>query len=255
MKNETSNKANFKAIMININLGVGFYNCHLSVRVYNDTRAACMVDTATNSHTGAAIISLKDNPEWAKVLDDAVDCEVVDIDGFDFDEKLMKVNNLKIKNNGNVMRFAQGIIYPKAYDYNCKVTFREPYFGKDKPLPDPYPIIIKTEQINEYQVYQRGFTYTIKHDDAHAWADGRLRYEVPGVYREEVENLTYRTRYTVFNEDNKKQYDKVKLLEEDDRDNYLNRLQYAVYTAWRDDLDIRETVREEFSESLYADYL
>ena len=247
----TSNKDNFKSVNIRLDVGIGFYRCGLSVRVYDSTRTACIVDM--QDHNCAAIISLKDNLAWAKLLDTAADDETVVIDGFVYETDLMHVNNIKIKNNGKVKRFSKGIIYPKAYDYNCKITFRVSYLGKEIKISDPYPVVIKTEQINEYQVYQKGFTYTVKHDDVHAWADGRLRYEVLGIYREEVD-VNYNTRYTVFDKNMKKQYDRVKMLEEDTY-NYLNRLQYAVYTAWRDDLNVRETVKEEFSDSFYADYL
>lgn len=249
---QKENKTDFKFVNIRLDVGVGFYRCGLSALVYESTRTACIVDTQARS--GAAIISLKNNPGWAKLLDTADNNETIVIDGSTYEVDLMHVNGLRLK-NGKVTKFPKGIICPKAHDYIYKIVFREPYFGKDRDLPIEQPYIVKTGQINEYQVYQRGFTYTIRHDDVHAWADGRLRYEVLGVYREDVKSLTYKTKYTTFNENMKKQYDRVKMLEEDDKDNYLNRLQHAVYTAWQDNLDIRETVKEEFADSLYADYL
>lgn len=244
---------NFKSINIRLDVGVGFYRCGLNVRVYESTRTACIVDTQARS--GAAIISLKNNPSWAKLFDISADGETIVIDGSTYDVDLMHVNGLRLKNGEKVTEFSKGIICPKAYDYIYKIVFREHYFGNDCDLPVEQPYIVKTGQINEYQVYQRGFTYTVRYDNAHAWADGRLRYEVLGVYREDVERLTYKTRYTTFNKNMKKQYDRVKMLEENDKDNYLDRLLNAIYTAWQDDLDIRETVKEEFSESLYVDYL
>lgn len=254
MKNEnTSSNANFKSVNIRLDVGVGFYRCGLSVRVYESTRTACIVDT--QSRSGAAIISLKSNPAWAKVLDTAADGETVDVDGFIYATDLMRVNGLKLKKGDLVEKFSKGILYPKAYDYNCKVVFREPYFGEDCDLPAEHPYLVKTCQINEYQVYQRGFTYTIKHDNVDAWQDGRLRIEVVNVYKEDTDKYDLRSEITTYNEKLKTQYDKVRLLEENADDNYLLRLEDAIHHAWYNgERDVLEVVKREFANSWYTDF-
>jgi hypothetical protein len=235
-----------------LDVGVGFYRCGLSVRVYEATRTACIVDT--QSRSGAAIISLKSNPAWAKVLDTAADGETVDVDGFIYEVDLMRVNGLKLKNGDLTEKFSKGIIYPKAYDYNCRHVFREPYFGKETELAVEHPYIIKTGQINEYQIYQRGYTFTVGHDNIDAWADGRLRIEVRSVYKEDVDKYDYRHEVTVYNQSRKEQYDKVRLLEDGD-ENYLIRLELAITHAWYNgERDVLETVKREFANSWYTDF-
>lgn len=253
MKNENNSKVNFKSVNIRLDVGIGFYRCGLSVRVYEATRTACIVDT--QSRSGAAIISLKNNPTWAKVLDTAADGETVDVDGFVYEVDLMRVNGLKLKNGDLTERFTKGILYPKAYDYNCKVVFREPYFGKDCDLPVEHPYLVKTGQINEYQVYQRGYTYAVKHDNIDAWQDGRLRIEVVNIYKEDTDKYDLRSQITTYNEKLKTQYDKVRLLEENADDNYLLRLEDAIHHAWFNcERDVLEVVKREFTNSWYTDF-
>ena len=250
MKKE--NNANFKSVNIRLDVGIGFYHCGLSVRVYEATRTACVVDMQARS--GAAIFSLKNNPAWAKLLDTAADGETVVVDGFTYDVDLMRVKGLKLKNGDLTEKFSKGIIYPKAYDYNCKHVFRELYFGKETELAAEHPYIIKTGQINEYQIYQRGYTYSVKHDAIDAWQDGRLRIEVVGIYKEDTDKYDLRSQTTVYNEKLKQQYDKVRS-EENADDNYLLRLEDAIHHAWYNgERNVLETVRREFANSWYTDF-
>lgn len=251
MKNE--NKSNFKSVNIRLDVGVGFYRCGLSVRVYEATRTACVVDMQARS--GAAIFSLKNNPAWAKLLDTIADGETVDVDGFVYEVDLMHVNGLKLKNGDLTEKFSKGILYPKAYDYNCKVVFRESYFGKECDLPVEHPCLVKTVQINEYQLYQRGFTYTVKHDNIDAWQDGRLRIEVVNVYKEDTDKYSLQSQTTVYNEKLKQQYDKVRLSEENADENYLLKLEDAIHHAWYNgERNVLEVVKSEFANAWYTDF-
>lgn len=248
MKNEK-----FKNINVRLDIGVGFYRCGLSVRVYEATRTACVVDTQNRS--GAAIFSLKANPAWAKLVDTAANDETVVVDGFTYETDLMKVKGMKLKNGDVVEKFAKGIIYPKAYDYNCRHVFRESYFGKECEIPEEHAYIVKTRQVNEYQVYQKGYTFTVYHDDINAWRDGRLRIEVRNIYKEDIDKYDNKHHVDVYNEKLHKMYNKVRLLESNGSENYLVRLESAILIAWyNQEQDVLEVVKREFANSWHTDF-
>lgn len=258
MKNENvSSKPNFKSVNIQLDVGVGFYRCELSARLYESTGTACIVDR--NAKSGCAVIKLDCNPAWADLLRNADDNSTIVIDGLVYDDDFAEVEGLRVKVNGETTSYANGIIMPRAYDYNCRYEFRESYFGPKVNKPElvyiPHSKIIKTLQINEYQVYQRGFTYAVKHDNIDAWQDGRLRIEVVNIYKEDTDKYDLRSQTTVYNEKLKTQYDKVRLLEENADDNYLLRLEDAIHHAWYNgERDVLEVVKREFANSWYTDF-
>lgn len=240
-----------KEVNIKLNLGVGFYTCELSVRIYESTGTAGIIDR--NAKTGCAVIKLDRNPAWSALLCNADDNESITIDGSVYDQTYAEVEDLTVRVNlsSNETKFySKGIIMPRAYDYNWKLTFREGYFGASVAKPQCVycpPKIIRTLQVNEYQVYQNGHTYTVRHDNFKAWEDGRLRIEVVGVMSIDL---------TIDNSDSERIYNDLAYAEfckvKDptkipDEENYIIRLIYALIDGWQNHEDAEKAVNDEFS--------
>lgn len=249
----------FKRVNITLNLGVGFYKCGLSVRLYEGDGTACIVDH--NAITGCAIIELDHNPSWADLLRNADDNETIIIDGSVYDQTYAEVKDLTVRKHlspDGTKLYGKGIIMPKAYDYKYNHTFRRGYFGAAVDKPRGVYIspskIIRTSQVNEYQVYQNGYTFTICHNNFNASQDGRLRINVRGImvidytHNGSSEMIYDHSVYAEFC--NAKDPAKIP-----NQVNYITRLINSLIYGWHNREDPNKVVKDEFSSYLaYSEY-
>ena len=249
-------KDNFKSVNIDVKFGVGYFNCGLSARVYEDTDTVCLVDR--NSKLGeCAIIRLGRNPEWAKLLLAADNGSSITVHGTDYDETLRKVKDLKVKRGDKSKYYDKGIIMPRAWDYDCHVEFRGHYFGEDICNPRvmyiSHSAIVKLCQENGYQVYQNGYTFAIIYDNCTGWKDGRLHISIPGVLRSDRRHGEM-PEEVIMDEANYRDFCTVKdSIQTPEGENYIHRLLSAISRGWRDYIDQEEVIKGEFHADLWAD--
>lgn len=249
---QESKMEKYKRVNIELNLGLGFYKCGLEVHIYESTKTAEILDR--NAKTGTGVIKLDRNPAWSALLCNADDNESIVMDGSAYDQTYAEVVDLTVRVNlsSNETKFySKGIIMPRAYDYNWKITFREGYFGvavdKARCVYICPPKIIRTLQLNEYQVYQNGHTYSIRHDNFNAWEDGRLRIEVSGVMSIDL-TIDNGGSERIYNDLAYAEFCKVKdPTKMPDQENYIIRLIYALIDGWQNHEDAAKAVNDEFS--------
>jgi hypothetical protein len=152
----------YKEIIINLNLGVGTYTCAVSARIFDNGNVS--VIDPNHRDAGVASFTTKKNPEWATLV--TRDTNIV-ISGPEYEHRFMRIKDMKLKDDYHKEFCREGILYPMAWDCVNRVCFRTPYFGDAKylQLDDLIPSrLIKTENTNEFQVYQAGYTFTISYE-------------------------------------------------------------------------------------------
>lgn len=234
----------YKEIIINLNLGVGTYTCSISARIFDNGNVS--VIDPNHYDAGVASFTTKKNPEWATLVNG--DTNIV-ISGPEYERRFMHIKDMKLKDAYHKEFCREGILYPMAWDCENRVCFRAPYFGDAKYLRLDDLItsrLIKTENADEFQVYQAGYTFTISYEVITDDADcptGRFAVNVKGVFTkvyitsvsDEIITCTKAKMYRKF-------IDIMHTVKPEH--NYYTRLLGAIESGWR--LKDFSQIKEEF---------